>query len=169
MANKYLTKNFTVNELKCRGTGGCDMSQSFMERLQLIRDDFGRPLFPTSGFRHPDYNETVSTTGRTGPHTTGHAVDIQIFGAEALKLIEIAQAHGLTSAQFMELSMTGLEAMILKELVTWGAKMVFDAVQDDGNSLTADQAKQHSKNALSALTEEAQKAIIDNLPRHLKL
>ena len=46
--------------------------------------------------------------------------------------------------------MTGLEAMILKELVTWGAKMVFDAGQDDGNSLTADQAKQHSKNALSA-------------------
>ena len=65
--------------------------------------------------------------------------------------------------------MTGLEAMILKELVTWGAKMVFDAVQDEKNSLTADQAKQHSKNALSALTEEAQKAIIDNLPRHLKL
>ena len=65
--------------------------------------------------------------------------------------------------------MTGLEAMILKELVTWGAKMVFDAVQDDGNSLTADQAKQHSKNALSALPEEAQKAIIQNLPRHLKL
>jgi hypothetical protein len=69
----------------------------------------------------------------------------------------------------MELFMTGLEAMILKELVTWGAKMVFDSVQDDGNSLTADQAKQHSKNALSNLTEEAQKAIIENLPRHLKL
>ena len=69
----------------------------------------------------------------------------------------------------MELFMTGLEAMILKELVTWGAKMVFDVVQDDGNSLTADQAKQHSKNALSNLSKEAQKAIIENLPRHLKL
>ena len=43
--------------------------------------------------------------------------------------------------------MTGLEAMILKELVTWGAKMVFD----------------------SNLSKEAQKAIIENLPRHLKL
>ena len=65
--------------------------------------------------------------------------------------------------------MTGLEAMLLKELITWGAKAFFDAVHDEEKSLTADQAKKHSKNALSALTEEAQKAIIENLPRHLKL
>ena len=100
MANKYLTKNFTVDELKCRGTGVCDMSPSFLERLQLIRDDFGRPLNPTSGFRAPEYNEKVSSTGRSGPHTTGHAVDIQIFGAEALELIKIAQAHGITGIGF---------------------------------------------------------------------
>lgn len=100
MANKYLTKNFTYNELKCRGTGICDMSPSFLERLQLIRDDFGRPLNPSSGFRAPEWNEKVSSTGRTGPHTTGHAVDIQIFGAEALELIKIAQAHGITGIGF---------------------------------------------------------------------
>ena len=100
MANKYLTKNFTVDELKCRGTGVCDMSQSFMERLQLIRDDYGRPLNPTSGFRAPEYNEKVSSTGRSGPHTTGHACDIHIFGAEALELIKIAQAHGITGIGF---------------------------------------------------------------------
>ena len=100
MANKYLTKNFTYNELKCRGTGICDMSPSFLERLQLIRDDFGRPLNPSSGFRAPEWNEKVSSTGRNGPHTTGHAVDIQIFGAEALELIKIAQAHGITGIGF---------------------------------------------------------------------
>ena len=65
--------------------------------------------------------------------------------------------------------MTGLEAMLLKELITWGAKAFFDAVHDVENSLTADQAKKHSKNALSNLSKEAQKAIIENLPRHLKL
>ena len=56
--------------------------------------------------------------------------------------------------------MTGLETLIVKELITWGAKAFFDAVNDDENSLTAEQAN---------LTEEAQKAIIENLPRHLKL
>ena len=65
--------------------------------------------------------------------------------------------------------MTPLQITLITELVTWGAKAFFDAVQDEGNSLTADQAKQHSKNALGNLTEEAQKAIIENLPRHLKL
>ena len=100
MANKYLTKNFTFDELKCRGTGICDMDQSFLERLQLIRDDFGRPLFPSSGYRAPEWNEKVSSPGRTGPHTTGPAVDIEIFGAEALELIKIAQAHGITGIGF---------------------------------------------------------------------
>ena len=65
--------------------------------------------------------------------------------------------------------MTPLQITLITELVTWGAKAFFDAVQDEGNSLTADQAKQHSKNALSNLTEDAQKAIIENLPKHLKL
>ena len=69
----------------------------------------------------------------------------------------------------MELHMTGIEAMLLKELIPWGAKAFFDAVNDEENSLTADQAKKHSKNALSNLSNEAQKAIIENLPRHLKL
>jgi|TARA_Y100000296_G_scaffold78391_1_gene101037 hypothetical protein len=69
----------------------------------------------------------------------------------------------------MELYMINIQAILVNELITWGAKAFFDAVHDEENSLTADQAKKHSKNALSNLTEEAQKAIIENLPRHLKL
>jgi hypothetical protein len=65
--------------------------------------------------------------------------------------------------------MTGLEMLIAKELVTWGAKMFFDAVQDENNSLDADQAKSFSKNAMEELSEQAQKAILHNLPKHLKL
>ncbi len=65
--------------------------------------------------------------------------------------------------------MTGLEMQIAKELILWGAKAFFDAVNDEKNSLTADQAKQHSKNAMSELSEQAQKAIIHNLPKHFKL
>ena len=65
--------------------------------------------------------------------------------------------------------MTPLQITLITELVTWGAKAFFDAVNDNENTLTAEQAKQHSKNALSNLSKEAQKAIIENLPRHLKL
>ena len=65
--------------------------------------------------------------------------------------------------------MTGLEMIIAKELVTWGAKMFFDAVQNENNNLSADQAKVFSKNAMGELSEQAQKAILHNLPKHLKL
>ena len=65
--------------------------------------------------------------------------------------------------------MTGIEMQIAKELILWGAKAFFDAVNDEKNSFTADQAKQHSKNAMSELSEQAQKAILHNLPKHFKL
>ena len=96
MANKHLTKSFTVDELKCKGTGICDMDPAFLEKLQLIRDKFGKPMYPSSGFRHPDWNDRVSSTGRNGPHTTGHAVDIKISGRDAIRLLAIAQQNGMT-------------------------------------------------------------------------
>ena len=33
-----LTKNFTVNEMKCPCCGDCDMDQEFMENLQSLRE-----------------------------------------------------------------------------------------------------------------------------------
>ena len=65
--------------------------------------------------------------------------------------------------------MTGLEMLVAKEIIERGAKMLFTAVQDDQNSLTSDQAKRHSKNAMAAISEDAKKAILHHLPKHLKL
>ena len=96
MTTKYLTKNFSVDEFKCRGTGICEMDPAFMEKLQLIREDYGKPLYPSSGFRAPEYNNTVSKTGFHGPHTTGHAADLLISGSEAIRLMEIALKHGIS-------------------------------------------------------------------------
>jgi hypothetical protein len=65
--------------------------------------------------------------------------------------------------------MTGLEALIAKELVSFAAKAIFNMVQDENNNMTSGQAKAHAKSALSELSEQAQKAFIHNLPKHLKL
>jgi uncharacterized protein YcbK (DUF882 family) len=67
-----------------------------MDKLQSIRIAFNAPMIVTSGYRSPSYNETVSTTGPDGPHTTGHAVDIAVRGADAIKLIQIAITFGMT-------------------------------------------------------------------------
>jgi len=94
---KYITSNFTFNELSCRGTGKCEMDEQFMLLLQKIRIEFGRPMIITSGYRHPDYNQKVSPkTGRTGPHTKGQAVDVLISGRDAVRLFAIAQQMGMT-------------------------------------------------------------------------
>lgn len=94
-----LYRFFPAWELACRcgcGRGQNDMDPGFMVRLIGLRESFGRALPAGSAFRCPDHNANVSATGRTGPHTTGRAVDIRIFGASALRLVELAIRAGFT-------------------------------------------------------------------------
>lgn len=86
--------HFTPEEMACRGTGEMLIVPAFMDRLQRLRAVFGRPMVVTSGYRTPAYNARVSRTGRSGPHTTGRAVDVAVAGEEAFHLIQIALAHG---------------------------------------------------------------------------
>jgi zinc D-Ala-D-Ala carboxypeptidase len=88
-------KNFSRDELKCKC--GCEQvvfEQRTLDRLQRLRDRFG-PMHITSGYRCPTYNEKVSKTGRTGPHTKG-AVDVQVTGEKALQLLTLAIEGGFT-------------------------------------------------------------------------
>ena len=93
-------QNFTLDEMRCKGTGKypeiTDDIATFMDRLQAIRDEAKFPLVVTSGYRSPEYNSKISSTGTTGPHTTGRAVDILIRGDHAYRLTELAFAHGMT-------------------------------------------------------------------------
>lgn len=58
----------------CQAKG---MEESFLEIMDEIREEVGTPLFVTSGYRCPIHNYNVSSTGTTGPHTTGRAIDIR--------------------------------------------------------------------------------------------
>lgn len=66
---------------KCSCNYSCDlgfndMDEHFMHLLDEARHLAGVPFHITSGFRCPEHNDDVSSTGETGPHTTGKAVDI---------------------------------------------------------------------------------------------
>lgn len=92
-----LTEHFTRDEMMCRcGCGRADMDPAFMEQLEAIRIRYGRPMIVLSGYRCPEHNARVSSTGRTGPHTTGRAVDIAVRGSDAYQLIRLALEHGMT-------------------------------------------------------------------------
>jgi len=86
---------FTPEEMACRD-GSSKVVNSFMNRLYALRTEYGRPMVITSAYRSPEYNATVSSTGHTGPHTTGRAVDVQVSGKNAYDLVRLALKHGFT-------------------------------------------------------------------------
>lgn len=110
-------QNFSEVEFRCQGNSCCgnvaDMDLEFMISLQALRSVFRKPIVITSGYRCPDHNVAVSTTGRGGPHTTGKAVDIKINGADADELIKLSyqppftghgiKQHGQWNGRFIHL------------------------------------------------------------------
>lgn len=91
------TKHFKRKELKCKcGCGRADMSPEFMERLELLREEYGKPIILSSAYRCPEYNNKISATGKNGPHTTGRAVDIPIMLYDAFLIAKLAFMFGFT-------------------------------------------------------------------------
>lgn len=68
----------TDPKLACSLTGERGMDDGFMGKLDRLRSLYGSPITINSGYRSPEYNAQISSTGETGPHTTGRAVDIAV-------------------------------------------------------------------------------------------
>lgn len=88
--------NFSESEFRCRHTGHCRMQAEFMDRLQAIRTAYGRPIRITSGYRHPTHPVEARKGHATGEHTQGACCDVAVSGPDALRLVQIALAHGIT-------------------------------------------------------------------------
>lgn len=88
--------HFSAKELQCKcRLKTCPrhgMDDAFMRLLIRLREYVDMPLVITSAYRCPEYNQTVSTTGLTGPHTTGKAVDISVTGDRAILVLHAALA-----------------------------------------------------------------------------
>ena len=91
-----MTPNFSNAELTCKCGCGMLPRKDFMAKVQKLRDELGFTLPVTSAARCPLHNAAVSATGRTGPHTTGRAIDIGVRGDRAVMLIKAALNAGFT-------------------------------------------------------------------------
>lgn len=90
-------KYFSRDELTCRcGCGAMKMHDVTMRKLVAMRSDLDFPFALSSGYRCPDYNNRIASTGLHGPHTTGQAVDIVVYGERALKIVSNAWRFGFT-------------------------------------------------------------------------
>lgn len=85
-------KNFNLAEFECLHCGKNEIDPDFVDKLQTLRDACGFPLIITSGYRCPEHNQAVSSTGPDGPHTTGRAVDIHVYGFRAMDFLSKALA-----------------------------------------------------------------------------
>lgn len=91
-----LYPNFTEEEFRCSHTGKCEMHPEFMATLQSIRNAYGKPMIPTSGYRdatHP----IEAKKERPGEHSYGCATDIRVRGlSDVMELMKIAADHGIS-------------------------------------------------------------------------
>lgn len=87
--------HFSDKELRCKHCGDNRMEPEFLKKLERIRLEVG-PMRLSSAYRCPEHNSNVSSTGATGPHTTGRAVDVLCSGAQAFLVMEVAFKHGMT-------------------------------------------------------------------------
>jgi zinc D-Ala-D-Ala carboxypeptidase len=93
--NKDSWKYFTKEELSCKGTDECFMDEEFMKQLHRLREDYGRPMTITSGYRDVSYNTVIGGSPNSA-HILGQAVDVAVSGNLAYDLIRMAMLHGFT-------------------------------------------------------------------------
>lgn len=104
MALVKSTEHFSEAELRCR-CGFCDhagMDATFMGKVERIRVRYAKPLKVNSAHRCPRHNANVSSTGADGPHTTRHAIDFGVSGADAKRLAAIAEEEGMTGIGYKQ-------------------------------------------------------------------
>lgn len=88
-------KYFTEAEFKCKHCGKCEMDQAFLDKINKLRQEYGKSLVVTSGYRCPEHPAERSKV-TTGMHTTGKAVDFAVDGENAQRLLMLALQHGFT-------------------------------------------------------------------------
>tara|TARA_R110002126_G_scaffold116634_3_gene256100 strand:+ start:57 stop:440 length:384 start_codon:yes stop_codon:yes gene_type:complete len=87
--------HFLKEEFDCKHCGANDMKPQFVQILEDLRTDFGKPIAISSGYRCAYHNKAVSGSGENGPHTTGRAADILINGSNALTMLSLALDAGV--------------------------------------------------------------------------
>lgn len=87
--------NFSAKEFDCTHCGKNEMRADFMERLQALRNAYGKPMRITSGFRCAEH-PIEAKKAKPGSHASGCACDIGIDGPDAHQLLSIALQLGFT-------------------------------------------------------------------------
>jgi uncharacterized protein YcbK (DUF882 family) len=93
------SKNFSREELKCSFSGECEIEEDALEKLQALRDEWGKPIKLSSAYRSAE--NPRERTKKTGPGyhhgvngNGGQAFDVLIAGEDVPPFIALAIKHG---------------------------------------------------------------------------
>lgn len=92
-------RNFTRNELACKGTGTFVMNEVALDKLQAMRDIVGKPFNITSAYRSPEHNKKVGGAPQS-MHLQGRAFDISTQNHDKQELYDAAVQAGFTGFGF---------------------------------------------------------------------
>ena len=91
--SRQITHHFNEDELRCKcGCGQMKFTDIAVQKLEELRITLGAPIQINSGYRCPEHNNKVSSTGFDGPHTITEndniTVDISVIGFDAHNILE---------------------------------------------------------------------------------
>lgn len=76
--NKQLSTHFNSKEFECK-CGKCEiqyLESGLLDKLEIVREKYGKPIAITSGYRCPSHNKAVGGAENSS-HVNGLAADIQ--------------------------------------------------------------------------------------------
>ena len=87
---------FSKKELQCHGKNCCGhsapMDSHFMEKMDIIRKIYGKPMYPTSAFRCNKHNAAVGGVENSN-HSLGRAMDVYVKDRDYERLADIAKNY----------------------------------------------------------------------------
>jgi hypothetical protein len=95
---RQLSKNFSLDEFKCKcgKCGTVQLDENLVERLQQIRDHFGKAVTINSGYRCENHNASPQVGGAKGSlHVKGMATDIRVQGILPKEVAKYAESIGV--------------------------------------------------------------------------
>jgi len=89
-----MTHYFSMDEIRCPcGCEGLVVDAAFLEIMNAIRAEFGKPMIVNSWYRCEKHDEEIGGKGR---HVTGKAGDFRCHHSlTRWQLITLALAHGI--------------------------------------------------------------------------
>jgi hypothetical protein len=109
-STQKLSANFGVNEFACKGSScGCStvlVDDALVKYVQKIRDNFGKAVTITSGYRCVKHNKKVGGASASR-HAKGQAADIKVDGIAPKIVAQYAESIGIKGIGLYETAKDG--------------------------------------------------------------